>query len=55
MVMTIVMTIVMTMVMSIVIVMEIIKTEMIGTLPFPKQQYTPPEEGASEAIVNLQK
>jgi hypothetical protein len=54
MVMTIVMTIVMSMVMTIVIVMETIMTEMMGTLPFPKQQYTP-EEGAAEAIVNLQK
>ena len=29
-------------------------TQMMGTLPFPKQQYTP-EQGASEAIVNSQK
>ena len=50
MVMTIVMTMVVTMVMTIVIVI-VMETIMIGTLPFPKQQYTP-EEGASETTMN---
>jgi hypothetical protein len=40
-----------TMVMSMVMTMT---TQMMGALPFPKQQYTP-EQGASEAIVNSQK
>jgi len=44
---TMVMTIVMTMVVT-------MTTQMMGSLPFPKQQYTP-EQRASVAIMNLQK
>jgi hypothetical protein len=41
--------------MTIVIAMVVtITTQMMGTLPFPKQQYTP-EQRTSEAIVNSQK
>ena len=50
MVMTIVMTMVMTIVMAIVMPMK----SQLGTIPFPKQQYTP-EQRASETIVNSQK
>ena len=51
--MNIVMTIVMTIVMVMTMVMTIM-TQMMGTLPFPKQQYTP-EQRASVAIMNSQK